>query len=140
MQTRITVSHRPSCTLKPEELELRGRKRICKFKKIHPPIHGCVSKDANDRDFCPKLEKMLSQGKPIINEGKCRKQEREKYEGFLCPKLDLSLSGDGRSFKSHVIDKDPHKAILHPHAKNGGRDGSILLFNYSLHMPELLAF
>lgn len=136
MQTRITVKHRPSCTLKPEELELRGRKRICKFKKIHPPIHGCVSKDEMIGISAQSQKKRFLKANPLL----MRKQEREKYEGFLCPKLDLSLSGDGRSFKSHVIDKDPHKAILHPHAKNGGRDGSILLFHYSMHMPELLAF
>lgn len=71
---------------------------------------------------------------------KVENKKEKKHKGFLCPQLDLSLFGDGRSFKSRGIDKGLYNTILHPHAKYGGRDGSILRFNYSMQMPELLAF
>lgn len=95
--------------------------------------------DAKDQDFCSKLDKHFLKAK-ILMRVKVENKKEKKITFSLCPKLGLSLSGDGRNVKSLGMDEDIYNAILHPHAKFGGLNESIPQFNYSMQMPELLAF
>lgn len=104
------------------------------------PIHGGASAGRKDSGFPPKVRKntFLRQKKLIrVN---TENRNEKKHKGFLCCQSDLSLFSNGRNIKSPGIYEDLYNAILHPHAKYGGLDNSIPQLNYSMQMPEPLAF